>query len=257
MTSRESSTRNQIERASQALVRTAPEVIRTFKGWLEAELPMVKNGFVWKIPELDGFDAKRFPSSAEANVRLKYFLSEKWKSGNAKDREKIAEWIIAEWGGIRRNSEDRIKQHAKTAANPPDLLSQSGIASLSKVMSVVDPDLFAIYDARVAAALNAVQLQAKLKRGIAFRYVVGRNVAIHGSRDAKGNQLSKGFVHAYPFGVLRSRGWVVPGRGQNYWTYLGLLHACKRQLDGYKLSELEMALFRAAPTICGDLLNGS
>ena len=142
----------------------------------------------------------------------------------------------------------------ETAGNPPVRLRQGGIASLSKVLCIVNPDLYAIYDARVAAALNAVQLKAQLDCGMAFRYVTGRNVTIHGRRDDNGRLLTKGFVHQYPYKKLRHCGWTSPKHGQNYWDYLGLLHACRQRIKGYRLSELEMALFYAAPVICAELL---
>lgn len=71
--------------------------------------------------------------------------------------EKIALWIIRDWGGIHNGSDiDTIKRvNEFFSANKP---SFDRIASASKVGALRFPDKFIIYDSRVAYAMNWILL---------------------------------------------------------------------------------------------------
>ena len=121
-----------------------------------------------------------------------------------------------------------------------------GIASYSKIYSIIDMDKYAVYDARVAAALNAIQWNYGVKDGMAFNYINVRNNII-------GNATKKiGFVYQEPFKVknLVAKGWRKIRKDDTYQVYLDLLQTCLKQLPKYNLYELEMVLFANAEKEC-------
>ena len=67
----------------------------------------------------------------------------------------------------------------------------SGISSFSKILAIKGPDKYAIYDARVAVSLNAIQIIYQISSGVAFPYVLGRN-RITGDATSK---PPRGFVY--------------------------------------------------------------
>lgn len=65
---------------------------------------------------------------------------------------------VSRWGGVRRNADATIQRYVLTM--DADLAGGplAGIASWSKVLAMRDPARYAIFDARVSAALNALQI---------------------------------------------------------------------------------------------------
>lgn len=244
------SQRREAPRIAGGRAQIGPETVDAISTWLRAALPKLDTASEWAIPPLSGFDPNGYPSNAKANIALKYYLSKQWRRANTKRRRELAEWVVVSWGRIQGNDSWTIKQHVRVAGRRQAKYAQAGIASLSKILAMSDPDVFAVYDARVAAALNALQLRANVRHGIAFRYVGGRNVMIHGRRGRHGRLVDQGFVHVHPRASLRNNGWLVPGPGLNYLTYLAVLKECKRRLPGYKLPALEIALFANAVDVC-------
>jgi hypothetical protein len=121
-----------------------------------------------------------------------------------------------------------------------------GVASYSKIFSIVRPEIFAIYDARVAACLNAVQINAGIHRGVAFNYLPGRNNVV-------GNiALNLGFTRDARFSVqeLVNSGWSPVARNQTYARYNEILSHCLKELPNFNLASLEMALFANAECEC-------
>jgi hypothetical protein len=227
-----------------------PQVIDALTAWFRRELPKLDKQFYWEIPKRQGFDSSKYTSNAAANIALKRFLCEKWGSADKEQRQRISKWIVVKWGGVTANTNKTLARHLDVAEKPQERYSHSGIASLSKILAVTDPDLFAVYDARVAAALNGIQLRAKVNQGIAFRYGSGRNAIVSGQRDKKGKIVKPGFEQFHPTASLRSSGWLVPGNGENYLTYLAALFECKKHIPGTKLVKLEMTLFANAEAVC-------
>lgn len=125
-------------------------------------------------------------------------------------------------------------------------MTLKGVASYSKIFAVVHPERFAIYDARVAACLNAVQINAETECGIAFNYVPGRNNIV-------GNAVSRrGFTQDPRFSPKRlvQSGWLPVKRNQTYKKYLEVLTLCRAELPDFSLLSLEMALFSNAECEC-------
>ena len=79
-------------------------------------------------------------------------------------------------GGIRNNRNSTIEKYVLESAKKAPCTPINGVASYSKIFAVTNPNIYAIYDARVAACLNAIQYNANgVRKGIAFNYVPGRN----------------------------------------------------------------------------------
>lgn len=117
-----------------------------------------------------------------------------------------------------------------------------GLASYTKLYSIVEPQRFAIYDARVAVTLNALQCNYQIKSGVAFNYLSGRN-------NTTGNTTNKqGFSQQKEYSVtsLVKKGWERVTKDDTYQVYLDYLFACIEHNPDWKLYELEMVLFANA-----------
>lgn len=121
----------------------------------------------------------------DQNVRLKWILSEKYKTHTEQNR--IDFWIVNNWGGIRgfkrneRNIEkvQRFKKQLEKRKLSLDCFST--ISSLSKISSFIDPENFVIYDSRVIYTLNWLILTCENQDGFKEKYFPmpsGRNKII-------------------------------------------------------------------------------
>lgn len=181
-------------------------------------------------------------SVCSQTISLKKQLQILWYE-HPERRIELTQFIVKEWGGIKTNSRNTLTAYAKLSANylPQNI---SGVASWSKVLGIIDPDKFAIYDARVAVSLNALQLLSKPETRYFFPYLQGRNNIV-------GNSTKKiGFSQRPEFkknGELMKNWQRIP-RNETYTHYLELLdHASKG--SGYSVYEIEMALFADAENL--------
>jgi len=157
-------------------------VFACLTAFLRDALPVLARTYQWKIPEPVPFDAyePRGTTRLDQNLGLRSFLADRWAKANAEERFEIARWYVRDWGHVRRNGDARLRDYAER--EPVDLLKRrlAGIASWSKVLAIRDPRRFAIYDARVATSLNAVQLaygDRELK--VRFDRLPGRNKTLN------------------------------------------------------------------------------
>ncbi len=131
----------------------------------------------------------------------------------------------------------------------------SGVASYSKVLAIREPETFAIYDARVAVSLNAIQLIAGCPDGWFFPYLPGRNKI---TGDTIGN---RGFSTCTKFkseAVLkRHPDWKLIPRRSSYAQYLELLHTLHQEMPEISIQEMEMALFADAEALAQILIDVS
>jgi hypothetical protein len=133
----------------------------------------VEEYYNWKIP-LDKGHAKDIftedeiksisdDSNFKENVKLKTLLKNKisiyFNSDDNQKLEKIFNWIVLEWGGIRggKDNEDKLLILGKNSIAKGDL-EFDRIASSSKILSFFDPEKFVIYDSRIIYSLNAIML---------------------------------------------------------------------------------------------------
>jgi hypothetical protein len=170
-------------------------------------------------------------------------LHEKWKASEGEQaRRKLAQWIIKNWGGVRGNRDETLAGYVEMADAEGPQTPIKGVASYSKLLSIVHPSKYAIYDARVAVALNAVQLSIGGK-GIVFPYVSGRNKITGDSAN------QRGFAKLRKFSAreLERQGWAVIAPRAGYQVYIQLLNEVQsRFAPNHELHDFEMTLFSQA-----------
>ena len=207
-------------------------------------LDRVAASYVWDLPASTERYVQLEPDqgSYARNVALKRALSRIWAEAPGR-RDEITRWIIADWGRITRNAEATLIGHRKRAEADRPETPLKGIASFSKVLAIRDPDRFAIYDARVAVSLMAVQFLAGSSSGRIFPYLAGRN-------KVTGHQGKKiGFAARPEFSPsalqARHKGWTIVPKSDAYANYVELLRALSKKRE-QPLYALEMALFSDA-----------
>ena len=114
----------------------------------------------------------------DKNISLRALLHKAWLNGSQAERALISNWYIVQWGGVRTNHKKTLEYYA--IANPTLLLSlkEKGIASWSKSISVVEPDRYAIFDARVSSAINSLQIIYEVDNPKMFPILPSRNGVI-------------------------------------------------------------------------------
>jgi len=96
------------------------------------------------------------------NCRLRKFVHSALKVATPAERSMLAHWIVEDWGRIWSRNPGMIDEWVNCLRNfsKNELRafvqnrSIGRIASWSKILSYADPSEFAIFDARVSAALN-------------------------------------------------------------------------------------------------------
>jgi hypothetical protein len=233
-------------RAAQTALRKFFNGIEPFEG---LGLDAAKSDYSWDLPRIsfDGTPLHTNKTSFEANVELKTRLNEAWNA-NPDLRPEIAHWVVSSWGGIRGNQHQTLDIYCSRASREDPSTPLSGISSFSKILAIKDPDKYAIYDARVAVSLNAIQMIYQVSSGMAFPYVLGRN-RITGDAASK---PPRGFVYREAAKVKNLISapyyWKRVPRDQAYARYLGLLRENARNI-GVPLCHLEMTLFCYAPAL--------
>jgi hypothetical protein len=189
-----------------------------------------------------GFDPERFPVSSEQNVALRQHLKERWESADVQERLRLATWIIADWGGIRTNNPTTIAGYVEMAEMLDPTTPYKGVSSYSKVLSMRDPGKFAIYDSRVAASLNAIQLvqfvQGASAGFLAFPCPPSRNGEV---KQFRGMYTRNILADSFGFQLLKE--------DNAYNLFLLLLAELEKQM-GKTILEIEMELFGRSEGFC-------
>lgn len=157
-------------------------------------------------------------------------------------------WIVADWGGVRRN-----RSEVETWAAPSfgwhagyddavllayaDRVGAKRISSWSKVFAFAAPDRHAIYDSRVAVALNL----ALEHLGESERFFMPQSRIVRGKDGAN-----------RPNPVARARARMQVQARLGYRDYLAWLNAV-RLADGQDLLAVEASLFSNAPVMADRL----
>jgi len=185
----------------------------------------------------------------ELTIKLKKELCSQWKKAveekNQKKREEITKYIVKDWGGIKRfKKTEKYAEYAKNDAdkNLDELsISLTGIASYSKVLSIANPSRFAIFDARVAVSIVAIQLLSETDKGIHLGFLNGRNKIVGYNKEKWGFSQKDDFKKEH----VRFDNWEKPKPIDVYKMYLEILRKDAAELSK-DMSELEMALFTDA-----------
>lgn len=227
--------------------RVVNNFVSFFSGQLipELGLPALKTSYEWSLPNSASDFVGTLPegSGYDANVGLKIGLHGKWKASEGQQaRKSLAKWIIENWGRVRGNRDETLAGYVEMADAEVPQTPIKGVASYSKLLSIVHPSKYAIYDARVAVALNAVQLFSGGK-GIVFPYVSGRNKITGDSVNRRG------FAKLDKFSAreLESQGWTVIAPRVGYQVYIQLLNEVQSRFGpNHELYDFEMTLFSQA-----------
>lgn len=210
-------------------------VLRTFCRPLLARLDCL---YHWDEPDSIPprpvvFDAKLDWSSAKWNKQLKMRLNNAWHRGSHSQRLLLAKWVVNVWGGVRRNKESTIELYVQRVSKRKQRVPFGGISSYSKILSISNPNRYAIYDARVAASLNAIQLRAGSDPVVYFPIPAGQNDAV--------KRLA---------GDLPIKTSIAVRRDEAYSAYLEVLREVRTKMNqNCRLCELEMVLFAVAPRL--------
>jgi hypothetical protein len=182
-------------------------------------------------------------SSFEENVDLKYKLHEAWVNSCAKNDYRtlfeFSKYYVSTWGGVHRNSQASLEGYILSAPEKLiDSQKEKGIASWSKILCIRNPDKYAIFDARVSFALNALQILSDTdpKDFIRFPDLPSRNSKIKEYKPKLQKYFEKNKI---------------PKAEDFYRKYLKILKSVN--FKGYKLCELEMLLFSSTEALSEDL----
>jgi hypothetical protein len=176
-------------------------------------------------------------SSAESNIQLKWALHRAYSTVDLEARENIAYWVVKIWGGVKNNHPSTLRSYVSMCSDEGRERPWKGIASYSKLLAVWDPNRFAIFDARVATTLNAVQMIGDKNLNIRFPIPPGQNAAI--KRFAK-------YING------RSVRYEVPKK-EAYDTYSRIISAVAKRLNRTELYRIEMLLFALATRLARQL----
>jgi len=226
-------------------------VIKCLVTYFKTQLPLLEQSYQWKVPAIEGF-SDLGQNRYIANVALKKYLQAQWLVSDTPTKYDLAKIIVSDWGGVKGNKASTLIGYVHELSKARPDLPLKGIASYSKIFSIADMTKYAIYDARVAVCLNAVQYNGGLTSGLAFNYIDGRN-------NTTGNATTKtgfAYVPAFKVASLISKGWQPIAKNDTYQIFLETLKECLKHLPQYNLYDLEMVLFANAEkesvkAICG------
>ncbi len=86
----------------------------------------------------------------------------------------MARWYVKDWGGVKTNTEETLKQYVSLFENDNIPDAQVGVPTWSKLGSISNPDKYLIFDTRVAFALNAIIVLGGYSEKL-FQMPTGRN----------------------------------------------------------------------------------
>lgn len=169
------------------------------------------------------------------NVALKLALNKKWLAAEDDGKNEIIKYYISTWGGIHGNSQENIKRYSNSDPSTLISLGTNGVASWSKALCIYDPHKYAIFDARVSASLNALQILARSTNPKLFPVLTSRNKTI-----VKANSKFENMAN--------EEAWPRINDNEYYSRYLSLLKDVKSKIHNVnaKIYTIEMLLFSKA-----------
>jgi hypothetical protein len=189
------------------------------------------------------FDPEKYRDNpAKQNIELRYHLKTCWANADAPERTRLATWIIKYWGGIGANNQETIDAYVAMADTRDPTTPFRGVSSYSKVLSMRDPDKFAIYDARVAASLNAIQLILRLQGGSSVHFLA------FPTPKSRNNEVQR-FCEMFPSTILTDKyGFQRVPDDRAFSVFLELLGELKMEMKS--ILQVEMELFARCEDFC-------
>ena len=170
-------------------------------------------------------------STCQRNIALKHELHRLWLVADSDRRMELARYYVKTWGGIKRNDETTLFEYVNADASAVVARATSGIASWSKVLCIRDPKKYAIFDARVSASLNCLQISNRVETPAMYPCLNTQNGGVK-----SGNKRIR--VHA------NENNWVPVNTRTFYEGYLGLISDAAASC-GVCIQTVEMVLFSA------------
>lgn len=222
---------------------------------LDGFLPLINNFEIWTEQQAADKSLKRIAGPAldpsvfvakndwQRNINLRKEVSRLWREAvdenNLNLSFDLARWMVKDWGGIKNITDSTIGKHNFAALNKLFNLKFDHISSKSKVITLPDPYTYQIYDARVAVALNVMQLAAGTEVRIYFEIPPTQITWIASDKNFIARIPRAAFVEDFGFRVMPK------DKIYSYYTKLLLKMSIetKSKLDPI---ELEMALFALA-----------
>lgn len=216
------------------------ELIMFFRGvgpFASFGVEAMRRDYHWRLPVrlTEKYGVEATGSCYQATTALKQGFAQRWRR-LVKEEAPSDEFValardVLAWGGINTCLDKTLRQFCEEALRCPSKgYPLRGIASRSKILSISNPDQYAIMDARVVAALNAISLKVLPELPLPFPYLPSRN---------------RRLKHLGRTGCAKI--------GAEYSRYLSLLHAASRRLEEegvpHTLADLEMTLFLAGPVL--------
>lgn len=112
--------------------------------------------------DFDAYSNDNYESRWAYIVDLRDATNAEWarlqKTNDIEELAKLAKWMVADTGGIHGNKDETILNFTKMAAAFGFVENKIGISSYSKILAAKDRYKYQIFDTRVAATLNIMQL---------------------------------------------------------------------------------------------------
>lgn len=122
--------------------------------------------------------------SYEKNIDLRFQLHSSYLSSETfEEKYSLIKWYIYNWGGVKTNNQKTLELY--TSSSPQELIERGaqGIASWSKALSIINPTEYAIYDARVAMSINALQIIYDIDSHEYYPPLLSRNKTINSCKE--------------------------------------------------------------------------
>lgn len=202
----------------------------------------ISENYTWKFDQK--ILATRFHLSTdgenwcEKTRALKRGLARTWTL-HPERRMDVADYAVRVWGGVKRNAAVTLQRYVEIISDGKLPENHKGIASWSKVAAFSNPDLYAIFDARVSFSLNAIQVIYGGEDFFWFPQLPGRNNLLNAS---------------WPFlkSIAVKNSWHVVESPEVYSVYINLLRAVSVKI-GIDLEEVEMLLFSNAEKLAREM----
>jgi hypothetical protein len=197
--------------------------------------------YEWHVPPFE--ELPLGSTSQERAISLRRGLADKFRVADGLRKRSIGAFYVQEFGGIsadkRRTSEAASDDLARFCLDDPANLLNGfrRVSSWSKVLSIRDPDVYLIYDSRVAKSLNWLQLRHLGSIQAYFPIPPRRSLTPMGGRlRYRPNDES--------IRAARGTAALLIRRAAAYPTYLRLM--AEAQPDPHAREKLEMKLFAQA-----------
>jgi hypothetical protein len=152
---------------------------KTLNAYLLENVNQITLNYQWN------FSTKNFPipytkkstNHYQNSLDLREFIHKEIKS-KSQISDDLQTWYVKDWGGVKTNRKSTFDEYLESTSEDLIKRGDKGIASWSKMLSVRDPSIFAIYDARVAISLNTISLLNSSESNLFFPQLSSRNKKI-------------------------------------------------------------------------------